>query len=419
MSSRSPWLARAAVLCSISALCQAQDVPAEWSESQIVERFLSMSPQARELRTRVSLAEADARTRTVYPNPSVAYSYEGAGYNAFIEASQTLPLSGRIRYLRDAGAVMVSVAEANREAALWFLRSDVRRAFFRMEASQERVRLLSGGAREVEQLTVLLRRREEEGEGSCYDRVRAERELAELRLDITSARSFVVADGARLAAYLPEGTQVRQVRGELRAPSQVPELNDLIRRALTVRADYLAEQKSVLRYRIEEQAARRLRIPEPQITAGLKRAEEFFQATGSNSFSNPVQTGFAFSVNVPLPVFNNGRYEVARYQAEQEQAGARIAVLARQIRAEIEGARDVLVIRRDALASYQRELESAGGELTRITQTAYQEGEVGILELLDSLRVNRAASLRLLDLQAGVKEAFIELERAVGEEVRP
>ena len=75
--------------------------------------------------------------------------------------------------------------------------------------------------------------------------------------------------------------------------------------------------------------------------------------------------------------------------------------------------------RRDALASYQRELESTGAELTRITQTAYQEGEVGILELLDSLRVNRVASLRLLELQAGVKEAFIELERALGEEVRP
>jgi cobalt-zinc-cadmium efflux system outer membrane protein len=418
MSSRPRWLARAAVLCSIPALCHGQDITTDWSESQIVERFLSVSPQARELRARVSLAEADARTRTVYPNPWIAYSREGAGYNAFFEASQILPLSGRIRYLREAGAATVSVAEANREAALWSLRSDLRRAFFRMVGSQERLRLLSDGAREIEQLMVILRRREDEGDGSRYDRVRAERELAELRLDMTTARSLVVADGARLAGYLPEGTQVRQVRGELRVPPQLPQLEELIRRAMTVRADYLAEQRNVARYRIEEQAARRLRIPEPQVSAGLKRADEF-KGTGPNSFSNTVQTGFAFSVNVPLPVFNNGRYEVARYQAEQEQAGARIAVLARQIRAEIEGANDVLTIRRDTLASYQRELESAGSELTRITQTAYQEGEVGILELLDSLRVYRAASLRLLDLQAGVKEAFVDLERVVGEEVRP
>ncbi len=132
-----------------------------------------------------------------------------------------------------------------------------------------------------------------------------------------------------------------------------------------------------------------------------------------------VQSGFAFGVSIPLPVFNNGRYEVARYQVEQEQASARIAVLARQIRAEIEGAKGLLDIRRDALVSYQREIQSTGAELTLIAQTAYQEGEVGILELLDSLRVNSVASLRLLDLQAGAKEAFIELERVLGEEVRP
>ena len=325
------------------------------------------------MRARVDVVEAEARTRAVYPNPWVGYAREGAGYNAFFEASQTLPLAGRIRYLRDAGAATVSVAEANRQAALWSLRSDVRRAFYRMVASQERVRLLSDNAGEVEQLITVLRQRETEGEGSRYDRVRAEREVAELRLDITTARSLVAAEGARLAGYLPEGTQVRQVRGDLRILPQVPGLDELIRRAMNVRADYVAEQRSVERYRIEEQAARRLRIPEPQVTAGLKRAEDF-KMVGPNLYSKPVESGLAFSINVPLPVFNNGRYEVARFQAEQEQASARIAVLARQIRAEIEGARDVLAIRQDALASYHRELQTAGRELARITQTAYQEG---------------------------------------------
>ena len=128
-------------------------------------------------------------------------------------------------------------------------------------------------------------------------------------------------------------------------------------------------------------------------------------------------TGVVFSLTVPLPVFNSGRYEVARYQAEQEQVMARAAVLARQIQAEIQGAHEVLAIRREALAAYERELESAGAELTRITRVAYEEGEVGILELLDSLRINRMASLRLLDLQAAVREAFIELERVVGAEL--
>ena len=193
-------------------------------------------------------------------------------------------------------------------------------------------------------------------------------------------------------------------------------MEELTARAFDFRADYRAEQKALARFKLEEQAARRSRIPDPQVSAGLKRAD-VTSGIAPNSFSNVTRAGVIFSLSVPLPVFNSGRYEVARYQAEQEQAIARAAVLARQIQTEIRGAREVLTIRRESLAAYQRELGTTGVELTRITRVAYDEGEVGILELLDSLRVSRLASLRLLDLQAGVREAFIELERVVGAEL--
>ena len=91
---------------AISAVCFGQD-QREWSESQIVERFLMLSPQAQELRAHVALTEAEGKTRTAYPNPSVSYSREGAGYNEFFEASQTLPVNGRVRYLRD-GTLMLA-----------------------------------------------------------------------------------------------------------------------------------------------------------------------------------------------------------------------------------------------------------------------------------------------------------------------
>jgi outer membrane protein, heavy metal efflux system len=418
MSLHRAWFVWTAISYCALAVCWAEDTPQDWSESQIIERFLAFSPQARELRARVALIEAEARTRTAYPNPSLSYSREGAGYNEFFEGSQTLPLSGRIRYLRDAGSAAVSVAEANRDAALWSLRSDLRLAFYRMVASQERVRMLATGTSDVENLIRILRQREDAGEGSRYDRLRAEREAAELRIDTAVARSLVAAAGAPMAGWLPEGSRVQQVRGDLTVPSERPDLDELVRRAIGVRADYRAEQKRLARYQIEEMAARRLRIPEPQVSAGVKRAD-VTSGMGANPFSNVARTGLALSLSVPLPLFNSGRYEVARYQAEQEQSNAHTAVLERQIRTEIQGARDVLAIRAGALAAWQRELGSAGADLTRITQTAYEEGEIGILELLDSLRVSRAASLRLLDLQAALKEAFIELERVVGEEVRP
>jgi len=354
------------------------------------------------------LALAEARTRSVYPNPSVAYSRESAGYNEFFEASQTLPLNGRVRYLREAGSAAVSVADANREAVLWSLRGDLRLTFYQMVAAQERVRLISSSASDVDQLIRILRQREDEGEGSRYDRIRAEREVAELRTDVVAANALIAAARGKISGFLPEGTQVQSVQGSLLVSFTPPDVETLRSRAIESRADFRTEQKALARFKLEEEAARRLRIPDPQVSGGVKRADVTPGVT---------RTGVVFSLTVPLPVFNSGRYEVARYQAEQEQVMARTAVLVSQIRAEIQRAYDVLTIRREALAAYQRELESSGVELTRITRVAYEEGEVGILELLDSLRVNRLASLRLLDLQEGVREAFIELERVVGAEL--
>jgi cobalt-zinc-cadmium efflux system outer membrane protein len=93
--------------------------------------------------------------------------------------------------------------------------------------------------------------------------------------------------------------------------------------------------------------------------------------------------------------------------------------LKRRIRAEVTGAADALNLRRDAIEQYRREVNQIGADLNRITRVAYQEGEIGILELLDSYRVTRQALLRLVDLQALAKDAQIELDRAVGEEVLP
>src|SRR5580765_4243402 len=151
MASQVRWFLWIAVACGGSATCSAQE-QTEWSEPQVIQRFLTLSPQAQELRARVSLTEAEAKTRTVHPNPSVSYSREGAGYNEFFEASQTLPLNGRVRYLREAGSAAVSVADANREAVLWSLRGDLRLVFYQMVAAQERVRLISASASDVDQL---------------------------------------------------------------------------------------------------------------------------------------------------------------------------------------------------------------------------------------------------------------------------
>ena len=400
-----------APVCALLALAwpllgQAQD----WTEERVIERFLDQSPFVREARARSEALRAESAGRTLLPNPSAALSREGAGYAAFYQIEQQLPITGRRGFLKQAGVAAVRATEAESAALLWSLRSDVRLAFYRLLTSQRREAAIGDGLRDLDEVIRVLRAREQEGEGSRYDRLRAERELAEYRSQLAMARTDVAQARAVVSGFLPPPTLVDRVAGNLETIVNVPPVDSLLQRALAHRSEFLAEQRQIERYRLEGRAAERLRYPEPVATAGVKRGDV---APGMR------ETASAIGITIPLPLFNKGQTEVARWRAEQDRAAARQSALERRIRAEVTGAAEALQLRKAAILQYRNEVNQLGVDLSRITRLAYQEGEVGILELLDSYRVTRQSLLRLLELEALAKEAQIELDRAVGEEVLP
>lgn len=211
-----------------------------------------------------------------------------------------------------------------------------------------------------------------------------------------------------MLAFLPPDTQITVVSGQIETQLLLIDTSGLVQRAMSVREDYRAEQRRLEQFRLEQRAAERLRIPEPVLNAGLKRAD-----VGQNR----IETGPVVGVSVPLPLFNKGQAEVARYSAEQERISARLQILSQRIRAAIEGTVRAFNVRVQARDRYRQELAGSGPELIKIATIAYQEGEIGILHLLDAYRSQRQAQLRMLDIQSAVKEAQIELERVVGEEI--
>src|SRR5688572_20982480 len=105
-----PSRAATSVLCmaTIAGLCSAQ----EWTETSVLQKFLDQNPYAREARARAAVAQANARGRTLLSNPSFNYSRESAGLTEFFQAEQVIPLSGRLKLLRQAGDSAIRVAEA-------------------------------------------------------------------------------------------------------------------------------------------------------------------------------------------------------------------------------------------------------------------------------------------------------------------
>ncbi len=399
---------RAAIPALLAAILARSGAAQEWTEAVVIQKFLDQSPHSREARARVAAAQAEARGRTLYSNPSLNVSREGAGRTEFYQVEQMLPLSGRLNFLRQAGGASVDAAQADGAFSLWQARATLRHAFYRALAAQERQNVLALGVKEIEEVIRVLAAREREGEGTKFDRLRTERERAEMQAELALLEASAALERAQLLAFLPPGTEIPAVAGQLDAPLP-PEmdLTRLTQRALAVREDYRAEQRRAEQYRLEQRAAERLRYPEPVVNAGVKRAE----VSARGLASGPV-----VGVSVPLPLFHKGQAEVSRFAAEHERSAARLQLLERQIRAALDGAAQAFTIRRRARDDYRARLAETGPELVRIATVAYQEGEIGILQLLDAYRVQRQSQLRLLDIRAAVKEALIEVERIGGEE---
>jgi outer membrane protein, heavy metal efflux system len=376
------------------------------TEREVVELIVRDGPQARAIRAESEVTRREQLARLAYPNPAVTYTRENAGFTEFLQAEQSLPLFGARAALSRAGVAATAAAEADRDVRLWVLRSDAVAAVARLVAEQAHLELAQAHAREVERLIEILRTREREGEGSRFDRLRAEQELRDTRQLTTSAAVSVVEARATLAALLPRDIALTRIAGGLE-PSQAPATADvLIAKATSTRAELRALHQLGERATHEADAARRARLPSPNVFGGMKRADD---AAGR-------ETGGVLGLSVSVPLFDTGRREAARWAAERARVQAERESIEHRIRSEIVGALEVLSMRQAALA---QEEQGAADELAQIAEVAYREGEVGILELLDAVRTASRARIRNIDLRLQARLAQIALERAVGDTLWP
>lgn len=376
------------------------------AERDVVDLIVRDGPQAQAIRVESEVIRREQLARLAYPNPGVTYSREGAGFTEFLQVEQSLPVFGTRAALSRAGVAATAAAEAERDARLWGLRADAAAAVARLTASEARLDAAQAHTRDVERLTEILRTREREGEGSRFDRLRAEQELRDTRQLATSAAVDVGEARATVTAMLPRDVTVGRIT-PVTAPQPAPvSVDALMTRAISTRAELRSLQRLADRAELESVAARRARLPAPTLFGGLKRADD---ASGR-------ERSGVFGVSVSLPLFDTGRREVARWQAERSRAEAERASIELQIRSEITRASGALALRQAVLSE---DAEAAADELTQIAEVAYREGEVGILELLDAVRTASRARSRSIELRLEARLAQIALERAVGEVLWP
>jgi outer membrane protein, heavy metal efflux system len=394
------WIATAGLLVPSSGAGQ------DRTEREVVDLIVRDGPRARAIRAETEVGRREQLARLAYPNPSVTYSREGAGFTEFLQAEQSLPIFGTRDALSRAGVAATAAAEAERDVRLWLLRSDAAAAVARAVAEQDRLESARGHVVEIERVVEILRTREREGEGSRFDRMRAEQELRDASQLVTSAMVALAEARALLSSMLPRDVTLTTVGASPLLQQPTPPLETLLTRATSTRSELRALNQLAERTTQEAEAAKRARLPSPKVFGGIKRADA----------SAGRETGGVFGLSVAVPLFDTGGREAARWAAEGVRIDAERTSMEDRIRSEITGASQVLTVRQAALAQEQ---PGAAVQLVQIAEVAYREGEVGILELLDAVRTASRARIRGIDLRLDARLAQIALERAVGDTLWP
>ncbi len=398
---------RTAVLCVVLAMVSAprpvgaQSTPL--TEADALSRLSTDSPYVRAIRAGVDVARADVLSVRRWPNPRLMWDREAVGGVAehIVTLAQPLPITGRRGLETQAAESLVSAASDRADDALRRARADLRLAFAQLLAAQRRQRALDVNIARLQELATVLTRREAAGDTAGFDRLRAEREVAELE----GERGGVLADRLRaqaaLAAFFAGEVSPASLQAAEAAPvtGALPEADALVDRAFRSRGDLLALQKTAEASRFAERAARRRLVPEPELVAGTK-----------SSSAGTGDLGSIISLQASIPLFDRARPERALATARGQEATAREAMLRQVLRAEIAALHAEVQTRRATVTRYRDSAVRTSDAIARIAQVSYDAGERSILELLDALQTSSTAALREIDLTLAVRAAEIELE---------
>ncbi len=405
MRARVVRTALVAVLLPASAGAQMSSL----TESQALAQLVPESPRVQAARAGVDVVRADVLAAGRWPNPRFTFNREAVAGIAedMLMVSQVLPVTGRRGLDVSAASARVDASANRAEEQVRRLRADLRLAFTRLWSAQVRERELARGRDRLRDLADVLGRREAAGEAAGFDALRAEREVIEFEADRSIAATNRSRAEAELVSFFGSPGQagtIEAVRADQVRPV-LPPLADLVARA-EMRGELVALQRELDAAAFAERAAARRRVPEPEVVAGTK---------SSNLGGGDV--GSVVTVHVAVPLFDRAAPERAAAQARGRQVRAEADAFRTIVRAQVAAWRAAVVERRDVAERYRAAATGSADLIERIAQVSYEAGERGILELLDAYRTASAARVRLAELEAGVREAEIELEFVSGWEI--
>lgn len=370
-----------------------------FTEEELLAAVAGEHPVAVALAGERELAAAEALRASLLANPVIEASVEnpdGAPREKTAGVIWAPPLDGRRALRREAAEKGLAAAESHLEAARLRLRLELRAVYAGWAFAWERQKLLAAHLTRVGELAGWARARAEAGEIPGIAARRFTLEEAQARTDFARAEARLAATRAAMTAWLPD--LPRNVRPAALPLAPPPEA------ALDFagRPDLAAREREVERADALRRLSARI-FAAPALGLGWKSIED-----RSAEASGPV-----VSAGWTVPLFD-------RRQADRREAKARLSTASAELelaRARAQAERAGALAAYDYLRSEAAAADRAAAEtddLVAGASAAYQLGESGLTDLLDTLRAALAARTTSLEVREAALAAQRDLEAAIG-----
>ncbi|MGE0127642.1 MAG: TolC family protein [Blastocatellales bacterium] len=388
---------------------------------QAMTQFLARNPALAAARSRVESARANQIAARLRPNPSLLFSAENLKlgstspftvpftrlYEIGPTFTQTIELGGKRQRRMDVADLSVSVADAELLDELRRRTLDVRRAFYEVVLARHLLEVTLEQRSYFEELVRFNQVRLDEGAIAGSELLKVKLERVKFDAVVAQARLVVRQAGIRLLELLGETTPGVQVTvvGDLGFTPLGTDLAALREQALRERPDLQAAERGtqLADRRIALERARS--VPDITPYAGYKRI----------GVDNTLQ----FGVTIPLFVNNRNQAEIARAMADEKTAAAELAVVRNRLLAEVETAYRAYETGRAQVMTFQRELLNQADQSREIAQVAYREGATDLLPLLEAQRTRTEIRQQYFRTLFDYQLSILQLEAAVGGEIKP
>ena len=403
----------------VAVAAQAKSVSAQDTSSLTLPRARALaraaSADVMAARYAVDAAQARARQAGAFINPVLAYSREQTGRAGestsqdIVGVDQTREGTGIRSARRDAARLRSSVAEARLRGAEALLDLDVARAYGQVIAADQRASLAQQAAEAFAAAARISERRLREGDisGFAARRIRLETaRYAVLRAEALLARNTArVALATLTASPIDTSTRLREPAANFTLAAISMTDDSLVALALRSRPELTAGALEVDVATAETRLASRERLPWATLSLGSKREE----VIGGEQLS-----GFVAGLSVPLPLWDRRSGAVGAAEAETRRRAAELAGVRRRVTREVTEGVEALRAIQEQLRVLGPDLQSDATSVLRSAQLAYAEGELSLIEWLDTVRAYYETQASIVNLRAELLVRAAALERAVG-----